>query len=245
MKLFRSAMLILAETAAFGWFILRDISFMAVLPLVPLSLLYYYLHRLDCSKTKWLNGVSAIVSSVIVAYTVSLGVFDGRGFISLLCLSFLVALMAFRIPKTELIRITGWWSCAFLVVFIAMFLATLPGIRLRDTFPSAGKWSDILIFYLLVFAEPLSMGKEYRASPLALSILLIPFGLASYLALGKGAFLLAEYPYLSVWAGVAVSAFHHTEGIILCLYYGLGVFRLAHFFVEFRKNHCNEQKIIV
>lgn len=245
MKLFRSALLIMGETAAFGWFILRDISFMAVLPLIPLGVLFYYLNRLDPQRLKWLNGFCAIISGIIVAVTVSVGVFDGHGLLTLLCLLPAVALLAVCAPKKELERISGWWMSAFLIVFVAMLIATLPGIRWQGTMPDFGGWTDILIFYLLALLEPLSLGKEYRSAPLALGILLIPFGLAAFLALGQGAFEMAEYPYLSVWAGVAVSAFHHTEGIILCFYYGVGALRLAHFFVEFGKKHCKERDFIV
>lgn len=245
MKLFRSALLILAETAAFGWFLLRDISFLAVLPLIPLSLLFYHFHRLEACKVKILNGICTAFSAAVVAFTVSLGVFDGHGFFALLCLELAVALFAIGIPKTELSRIAGWWMAAFLLVFIAMLAATLPGVRMRNTWPAIGEWWEILIFYLLVFLEPLSLGKEFRAAPLALGILLAPFSLAAYLAMGGGAFALAEYPYLSVWAGVAISAFHHTEGIILCFYCGAGALRIAYFFTEFGKNRCNDREIIV
>ncbi len=244
MKLFRSALLILGETAALGWFILRDISFMAVLPLIPLGVLFYTLHRLN--PVRWLDGLTALLSGVTVAYTVSVGVFDGNGFVTLLLLLAAVSLMAFKVPKEELHRISGWWMAAFLAVFIAMLIATLPGVRLQNGLPAIGNWVDILIFYLLAFAEPLSLGKAYRAAPLALGMLLIPFALAAYLALGNGAFSMAEYPYLSVWAGVAVSSFHHIEGIILCLYYGTGALRLAHFWCNTVKfGSCNALKFIV
>ncbi len=245
MKLFRSALLIMGETAAFGWFILQDISFLAVLPLIPLGVLFYYLYRLGSDGPKWLNGICAGISLVIVAVTISRGVFDGYGLFMLLCLIPAVALLAVSAPKKELERISGWWMTAFLIIFIAMLIATLPGIRLREGLPSLGRWSDILIFYLLAFLEPMSLGKDYRAAPLALGILLMPFSLAAYLALGQGAFAMAEHPYLSVWAGVAVSAFHHTEGIILCFYCGAGALRLAHFGAEFGKTRCNDRKFIV
>ena len=244
MKLFRSALLILSETAAFGWFIFRDISFMAILPLIPLGVVFYTLHRL--SPIRWLDGITAVLSALTVAYTVSLGVFDGNGFFTLLLLLAAVSLAALKVSKEELQRISGWWLAVFLAVFIVMLIATLPGVRLQKELPAIGSWLDIFIFYLLAFAEPLSMGKDYRAAPLALGILLIPFGLAAYLALGNGAFTLAEYPYLSVWAGVAVSAFHHIEGIILCLYYGAGALRLAHFWCNTGKfRTCNAMKFIV
>ena len=119
-----------------------------------------------------------------------------------------------------------------------MIIATLPGIRWADKMPSCGSWRDILFFYLLAFAEPFSLGREYRASPIILGVLLIPFGLAAYLALGDGAFEIAQFPYLSVWSGVAVSAFHHLEGIILCFYYGTAAFRMAHFFAKIKRIRC-------
>lgn len=234
MKLFRSRLLLIGQTAALGWFILQDISFLAVLPLVPLSVIFYFLHRL--SSPKWLNGCFAFLSAVLVSFVVSVGVFDGSGFLMLLCLLLAISLMAVGIPKNELARISGWWLTAFLIIFIAMLIATLPGLRWHIQLPPVGKWSDILIFYFLAFAEPLSLGKEYRAAPLALSFLLLPFSTAAYFALGHGAFGMAEYPYLSVWAGVAISAFDHIEGIILCFYYGIGVVRAAHFFTHIGKN---------
>ncbi|MBR6794234.1 MAG: hypothetical protein IKM48_07785 [Clostridia bacterium] len=247
MKLFRSVLLLLGETAAFGWFILRDISFMAILPLIPLGLLFYYFHR--CTAVPWLNGLTALLSAVAVAFTVSAGVFDGSGFFALALLLFAVSLMAVNVPKEELQRISGWWLAAFLAVFAAMLIATAFGLHRSNDLPTVGKWYDILAFYLLAFLEPLGMGKEYRAAPLALGIVLIPFASAAYLALGSGAFESAEYPYLSVWAGVSVSSFHHIEGIILCLYYGVGILRMAHFWQkksEFSSaNACNCKKFIV
>lgn len=247
MKLFRSALLLLGETAAFGWFILRDISFMAILSLIPLGVLFYSLHRWPVIP--WLDGLTSALSSLVVAFTVSIGVFDGNGFVTLLLLLVAVSLMAVNTPKEELQRISGWWLTAFLGVFAAMLIATAFGLRWSNSLPAVGKWYDILIFYLLAFLEPLGMGKEYRAAPLALGIALIPFAMAAYLALGGGAFAAAEYPYLSVWAGVSVSAFHHIEGIILCLYYGVGVLRMAHFWCKKRgfssSNACNCKKFIV
>lgn len=245
MKLFRSALLILGETAALGWFLLRDIPFTALLPLIPLGLLFYHLHHLDAEKAVWLNGFSAFASMVAAAVVASIGVFDSKGLFPLLCLLPAIGLIGFGMSKGELERVAGWWVAAFLLVFAAMLIASVPGARLREGLPETGDWADIFIFYLLAVIEPLSLGKEFRAAPLALGILLVPFAFVSYLALGDGAFALAEFPYLSVWAGVAISAFHHTEGIILCLYYGMAAFRLAYFFAEFGKKHCNESKIIV
>ena len=244
MKLFRSALLMLGETAAFGWFILKDLSFMAVFPLIPLGVVFYCFHRFP--EIRLLDGLTAAFTAVAVAYTVSVGVFDGCGFFALLFLLVAVSLLAMKVQKEELHRISGWWMVAFLAVFIAMLIATLPGIRLQRDLPAVGNVADILIFYLLAFAEPLALGRSYRAAPLALGILLIPFGMASFLAMGGGAFSMAEYPYLSVWAGVAVSSFHHIEGIILCLYYGAGALRLAHFWCNAGKfRSCNALKFIV
>ncbi len=243
MRLFRSALLLMAETAAFGWFILRDISFVAVLLLIPIGVVFYRLNHMKIHR--FFNGFTATVSAVIVGLTVSVGVFGGKGLVMLLCLLPAVAIFAVSAPKEEVERVSGWWMTAFLVVFIVMLIATLPGMRWQRSLPAVGSWADILIFYLLALIEPLSLGKDYRAAPLALGVLLIPFGFAAFLALGDGAFAMAEYPYLSVWSGVAISAFHHIEGIILCLYYGVGAFRLAHFFIEFGENRCNERKFIV
>lgn len=247
MKLFRSALLLLGETAAFGWFILHDISFMAILPLIPLGVLFYSIHR--WSVIPWLDGLTSALSSLVVAFTVCVGVFDGSGFVMLLLLLITISLMAVNTPKEELQRISGWWLTAFLGVFAAMLFATVLGLQPSFELPAVGKWYDILIFYILTFLEPLGMGKEYRAAPLVLGIILIPFAMAACLALGNGAFAVAEYPYLSVWAGVSISAFHHVEGIILCLYYGVGVLRMAHFWSKKQENSvettCNAQKFIV
>lgn len=238
MKLFRSAMLFLGETAAFGWFLLRGISPLAVLPLIPLGVAFYALH--PGRTIRWLNGVTAVLSALLVAYVVSVGVFDGKGFFTLLLLLPATALIGIGAPKREIERVSGWWMAAFLMAFIVMLVATLPGIHLPDQVPTWGGTGDILIFYLLAFAEPLSLGKSYRAGPLALGMLLLPFGMLSYLALGSGAFSMAEFPYLSVWAGVSVSAFHHVEGIILCLYYGAGALRLSHFL-----QYCCQEKTVL
>ncbi len=231
-------MLILGETAAFGWFLLRGISPLAVLPLIPFGVVFYALH--PGKPIRWLNGITAVISAFMVASVTSVGVFDGKGFLALLALLPATALIGLCAPKREIERISGWWMAGFLLAFIAMLIASLPGIRLPNEWPKWGGVRDILIFYLLIFAEPLSLGKSYRAAPLALGILLLPFAVVSYLALGTGAFSMAEYPYLSVWAGVAVSAFHHVEGIILCLYYGAGALRLNHFL-----QYCCQEKTVL
>ncbi|MBQ7936496.1 MAG: hypothetical protein IJ333_09185 [Clostridia bacterium] len=244
MKLFRSSLLMLAESAAFGWFILRDISFLAVLPLIPLGLLFCRLnHRFATGKVFWLNGICMAFSVVVTAFVAAEGLFEGKGLLTLLALTLAIGFIGLQIHTYELERISGWWMTAFLIVFIGMLLATLPGIRWRQQLPPMGDWKDILIFYLLAFSEPFSLGKDYRCAPLALGGLLVPFGIAAYLALGNGAFAMAEYPYLSVWSGVSISAFHHIEGIILSLYYGMGALRAAHFFGHF-KDKISLQKVI-
>ncbi len=234
MRLFRSSLLMLSETAAFGWFVLKDISFPAILPLIPLGLLYCYWSKMQRDKILWLNGICALFSVFLTAYVASYGLFEGKGLVALLCLTLAIGMMGVQTRFGELERISGWWMTVFLIIFAAMSVATLGGARWRQELPPMGHWGDILIFYLLAFLEPMSLGKDYRAAPLALGILLIPFGVAAYLALGSGACSMAEYPYLAVWSGVSVSAFHHLEGIIIGLYYGTGMLRAAHFFGHFQ-----------
>lgn len=229
MKLFRRSLLMMGSLCALGWFILRDICFLALLPLIPLGIAFYHFGHTDYFKRLWFNGVMAFACLLICTYTVSVGLFEGRGWLMLIFALLAVAFTAARMPCKEWARISGWWMTLFLVVFAVMFIATLPGVRGRGGLPSCGNWGDILVFYLLAFAEPLALGREYRASPLALGILLVPFGLASVLALGIGAFERAEYAYLSVWTGVSIFSLHHLEGILLCLYYGAGTLRVAYF----------------
>ncbi|MBQ3084957.1 MAG: hypothetical protein IJC46_05870 [Clostridia bacterium] len=230
--------LMLGCSAAFGWFILRDISFHAVLPMIPLGLLYYVIAR-RFRGSFWLNAATAAGTALIATTAVGEGVFDGNGYLSLLCLLLAVGVGAIGMSKVELSRISGWWIAAFFASYCLMFIATFPGIRFRTELPLLAEWSDVLVLYLLAFIEPLSLGRDYRGSPFLLGVLLLPFSVVSFLALGDGAFELAEYPYLSVWSGVAVSAFHHLEGIILCLYFGVAALRVAFFFVEIQKIHCN------
>ncbi len=232
MKLFRSVLPVMGETAAIGWFILRDISFILLLPLIPAGLLFYFLHKGE--MIRWLNALCAAAAAVITAMTVSAGVFDGRGMVMLLLLLILTGMMAVGLPEDELDRVAGWWMIGFIAIFAVVLIATIPGVRLRSGLPEIGGWIDIAVFYLLVFLEPLSLGKNYRAAPLVLGILLIPFGVVSYLALGQAAFDMAEFPYLSVWAGVAFSSFHHTEAITLCFYYGVGALRTAYCFINYK-----------
>ncbi len=229
MKLFRRSLLIMGSLCAFGWFIIRDICFLAVLPLIPLGIFFYYFGHTDFFKRVWLNGLMAFLCLLICAYVVSIGLFEGRGWLMLIFALLVVALLAVKLPGGEWARISGWWLTLFLLVFAVMFIATLPGIRIRDQLPSCGNWGNILVFYFLAFLEPLALGKEYRASPLALGILLVPFGLAAVWALGVGAFEQAQYAYLSVWTGVSIFSLHHLEGILLCLYYGAGALRVAYF----------------
>ncbi len=236
MKFYRKLRLVLGCTAAFGWFILRDIPYTSILPIIPLGVVYYVLTRNMTTNLFLLNGVTAGVTAVVAAYAVAAGLFEGEGVISLICLLAAVGVGAIGISKTELSRISGWWIIGFIAVYVLMFIATLPGISLRVSLPKLSGWWDVLILYLLAFMEPFGMGREYRGAPIILGILLIPFGVAAYLALGAGAFSMAEYPYLSVWSGVAVSAFHHLEGIILCFYYGLSAFRIAYFLLNLKKS---------
>ncbi len=242
MKLFRSSLLMMGELAAFGWFILSDIAFIAILPLIPLGILFYYLHHIEAGRLRWLDGVITLIGIFISAFLVSRGLFEGRGLWMLFFLTPVAALGATRAPIKELERISGWWMTVFLMVFVAMLIATVPGVKIRETLPYWGNTADIVIFYLLAFLEPLSLGKDYRAGPLALGLLLIPFATLSFLALGSGAFEMAEYPYLSVWSGVSISAFHHTEGIILCLYFGAVALRSAHFVSDFSFAYRKKQK---
>ena len=229
MKLFRRSLLMMGSLCALGWFIIRDICFLALLPLIPLGIAFYRFGHTDFFKRLWLNGVMAFLCLLICTYTVSIGLFEGRGWLMLIFALLAVAFTAVRMSCKEWARISGWWMTLFLLVFTVMFIATLPGVRIREELPSCDNWGDILVFYLLAFAEPLALGREYRSSPLALGILLVPFGSASVLALGTGAFEQAEYAYLSVWTGVSIFSLHHLEGILLCLYYGAGTLRVAHF----------------
>ena len=241
MKLLRNASVLLAETSAFGWFMLNRISFISVLPLIPLGVLYRYF------PLSWnrLNGPMSLISSVIISFTVSVGIFNGKGFWAVLFMLIAISLLAIGVSKQELRRISIIWTILFLFIFVSMSIASLSVMRFRLSYPSAGVIWKIAIFYILAFLEPISLGKEYKNAPLFLSVLLTVFGMIAFYALGEGAFRLSEYPYLSVWSGVAFSAFHHTEGIILCLLYGIGIFRVAFFFAEIGKKHCKETKVIV
>ena len=234
MKLFRSSLLMLGQGAAFGWFMLRDISFLAILPLIPMGLLFCRWFQKDVCNILWLNGLCAAFTLVIASMVAAEGLYGGKGVFMLILLALAVGFVGIHASVYEVERVSGWWMVLFLLIFIAMLLGACGGIRMRSELPPVGSWKDILIFYLLAFAEPLSLGKSYRSAPFALGILLSLFGAVSYFALGRGAFILAEYPYLSVWSGVSLSAFHHTEGLILSLFYGIGVLRTVHFLGHFK-----------
>ncbi|MBR4086884.1 MAG: hypothetical protein IKK30_03380 [Clostridia bacterium] len=233
MKLFRSSLLLMGELAAFSWFLLRNISFLAVLPLIPLGLGVYFLNRYDGDKFIWFNGIAAIISGIMICVVVTVGIFEGRGFIMLFFLMIACALSAVKIQSSEWARIAGWWMSIFLIFFLFMVIASAFGAEKRSVWLDCGSIRDIIIFYILALGEPIAMGKKYRAAPLGLGILLIPFGFLSYLALGKGAFCSSEFPYLSVLSGVSLASFHHLEGILLCLLFGAGIFRIANFLIRY------------
>ena len=242
MKFFRSSLLVLGQSAALGWFILHKIPFYAVLPLVPIGLLYCKAFPVF-KKTFILNGIFTAIVAVMTAYVTAVGLFGGRGLFSLICLTIALGLLGVHTKDTELERVLSWWLAVFLIVFTVMTLAMFSGIERTSSLPSMGNWRDILIFYGLALLEPLCLGKDYLCAPLALGIVLIPFSVLAYYTLGGGAFLMAQYPYLSVWRGVSVSAFHHIEGAILCFYYGIGAFRTAYFFSRF-KSKISMQKVV-
>lgn len=233
MKLFRSSLLLMGSLAAFSWFLLKRISFPALLPLIPLGVLFYFLFHFIAREQVILNGMTALITLGLISYVVSVGVFQGHGFWMLVFLLIGCAFFATKIKASEWARISGWWMTLFLLIFLAMLIATAVGAKQRMGIPDCGRWSDVLIFYLLAFFEPFTMGEKYRAAPLSLGILLIPFGFFSYLALGSGAFCAAEYPYLSVLSGVSLAAFHHLEGIILCFLFGAGILRLSNFIIRY------------
>ncbi|MBQ7971133.1 MAG: hypothetical protein IJ294_02115, partial [Clostridia bacterium] len=195
--------------AAFSWFLLRNISFLAVLPLIPLGLGVYFLNRYDGDKFIWFNGIAAIISGIMICVVVTVGIFEGRGFIMLFFLMIACALSAVKIQSSEWARIAGWWMSIFLIFFLFMVIASAFGAEKRSVWLDCGSIRDIIIFYILALGEPIAMGKKYRAAPLGLGILLIPCGFLSYLAVGKGACCSSEFPYLSVLSGVSLAAFHH------------------------------------
>lgn len=229
MRLFRNSLLLIGELAAFSWFLLRNISFLALLPLIPLGIIVYFLNRFEGKQLILFNGLSALITAIMICMVVSEGIFEGRGFFMLLFLMIACALLSIKMIPSEWARITGWWMTLLLLVFLFMMVATAFNAEQRTISLDCGSIIDILIFFLLALGEPILMGKKYRAAPLGLGILLIPFALFSYLALGQGAFSVLEYPYLSVLSGVTLASFHHLEGITLCLLFGAGIFRIANF----------------
>lgn len=220
-----SPMQILGETAAFGWFILRGLSYISLLPLIPIGYLYYRCMKGRKGNFLVLNGLTLMASLLFCSSILSNGLFQGGGRVLLIALILVVGLFGMKVPKREWMRVSGWWMAAFLIVFIGMLIATIFGVRPESEPPPLGEWWEILIFYFFAFSEPLGMGQEYAGAPLALGILLIPFGAAAYYTLGGGAFRLAQFPYLSVWSGVSLFSIHHIEGIILGLFYGVVAFR--------------------
>lgn len=245
MKFRNNALLLMGECAAFGWFILRGISFVALLPLPLLGWLFYKLMQNGKPLPLFFNGLTLLAAALIGCRILSLGLFEGKGFAALLFLIPAVGLMAKGIPSAELTRISRWWAIAFAAAFLLMLLGSLPGLRLQQRLPSMGELWEILIFYLLAFLEPLSLGRGYSAAPMLLAVFLLPFGVAAWLALGFGAFAAAEYPYLSVWSGVSFLSIRHLEGIILGFYYGAVALRSAEFFVNFRERCCIEEENMV
>ena len=233
-----SPMLIAGETAAFGWFILRGLSFISLLPLIPMGYLYYRCMKERKGGFLVLNGWTFIASLLFCSSILSHGLFQGEGRLLLIALLIAAGLFGMNVPKREWMRVSSWWTAAFLVVFIGMLIATAFGVRPESEIPPFGEWWEILIFYLLAFGEPFSRGREYAAAPLALGILLIPFGVVSYYALGGGAFRMAQFPYLSVWSGVSLLAIHHIEGIILGFFYGMVAFRTVDFFRIIFERYC-------
>ncbi len=235
MKLFRSSLLLIGGLSAFSWFLLRNISFLALLPLIPLGIAAYLLNRFEGKQLIWFNGLSAAITSVMICLVVSKGIFGGNGFFMLLFLMIACSILSVKIAPCEWARIAGWWMTVLLAVFLFMMIATAFGVERRALSLDCGSTLDIMIFYILALGEPIFMGKKYRAAPLGLGILLIPFGIFSYYALGPGAFCASEYPYLSVLSGVTLASFHHLEGVVLCLLYGAGIFRIANFMSRYSK----------
>lgn len=245
MKFKNKALLIMGETAAFGWFILQGLSFVALLPLPILGWIYYRLMKNQKCAPLILNGFLLSAAILIGSLVVAEGLFQGRGMLSLLFLLPAAGILGFLVSREELMRISRWWMIGFAIVFILMLLATLPGMGLQPRLPPIGNYWEIFIFYLLAFLEPLSLGKDYAAAPLTLSALLIPFGIAAFFALGAGAYSMAEFPYLSVWSGVAFLSVHHTEGLILGFYYGAVALRSAEFFLNLREKRCIKEEIMI
>lgn len=242
--MFRNVRVLTGCLSAFGWFLLTDIPYWCIIPLFFLGIFACKV-KIHYTKKIWLNGIFAVFSALLSAYAVGVGVFARHGCWSLFFLIFAAALFLNQIPEKELARVSGWWCVLFILFFAALLVATVAGMRTFsfERFPYSRV--RVLIFYLLAFLEPFSLGEEYRCAPLLLSLLLVPFGIVSWWALGGQAFSSLELPYFSVWAGVSVYSFRHFEGIILCLFYGMAVFRTEIFLKNIVKKNCNTKKSIV
>ena len=240
-----SPLLIMSETAALGWFILRGISFVALIPLIPLGFIYYRGIRGQKRSSFFLNGLTLIAATVVCCMVLSHGMFQGKGFLLLIALLWAIGIFGMNVPEHELARVAGWWNKAFLILFLFMLIATLFGARSVNRVLLLGEWWELLVFYLLAFLEPFSMGNEYAAAPMSLAFLLLPFGAAAYFALGEGAFAMAQFPYLSVWSGVSIFSIHHIEGILLGFYYGLTAFRCVKFCSLMHKRYCKPLEDVV
>ena len=245
MKFKNEALLLMGETAAFGWFILRGLSFILVLPLLLFGWLFYRLMQKARGENLFCNGLTALAAALIGSILLSVGLFQGNGFFSLFFLLIAIGLFSYGIEQEQLLRISRWWSVLLAVVFLLMLLGGMMEIRWQEDFLPIGEWWEIAVFYLLAFLEPLSLGKRYARAPLMLSFFLLPFGIVAWLSLGGGAFLMAEFPYLSVWSGVSFFSIRHIEGIILGFYYGAVSLRIAEFLVKFKDFGCNKKRDMI
>ena len=97
MKLFRSSLLILGCLSAFGWFLLNDISFLALFPLIPLGGAMYLLNRSEIKAMFWVNGFFTLLSAVIISGIVAVGVFNGRGLFAVLFLMIGCSFLAVKV----------------------------------------------------------------------------------------------------------------------------------------------------
>ena len=244
MSLFRSVRALPGTLTAFGWFLLTDIPFWCVIPLFPLGLLIRKAKILYAEKT-WIDGAFALFSVLFSCYALSLGAFEGHGVWCLLFLALSVAFFFCRVPAKELNRVAGWWSFVFILIFAALLVATAVGVRSFSFQSVSCNWIHVVVFYFFAVLDPMSAGPEFLEAPLLLSLMLIPFGAVSFFALGGRAFSMLEFPYLSVWAGVSIYSFRHFEGIILCFFYGLSIFRMQIFLKNIAKKNCNRKKSIV
>ncbi len=232
---------ILAETAAMGWFLLRRIPFTGIFLLIPFGLLFYFL-PLPRRGVCWLSAGFGILAALISARVTALGFSDSGGWISLFFLMLGAAVFAPLIAEGEWLRIAHWWGVAFIAFFSMLLLGALPGLKQINTIPEVQSGWDLLIFLLLALGEPFSAGKDAKPAPLILCLMLVPFSLISYSVLGERGFQLLEYPYLSVWSGATVISFYHLEGIILSLYFGLAILKLAYAAGQIRKELAIKKK---